>query len=131
MKFLCFFVALAAMVGMSHCFGAGMKQLMQQSGVGGGFGQGMQGFGGQQQGFAGIGGGFGAGQSKNLAASQIGQGQTARTLKGFYSHAFDENGYARMPTMTPQAMQQLAGGMGGGMNGMGGGFGMNGFQGRR
>ena len=108
-----------ACVGLSHCFGAGMNQMMLRAGQSNPYGQASS---------------FG-GSTTNLAASMmpsvtVGQGATARSYKNFYSHAYDESGRARIPNMGMANLAAMGGmgGMGGmaGMAGMGG-MGMSGY----
>lgn len=141
-----FLVILAACVGLSQCFGAGMNQLMRQShqasgitplsftgGLGGGL-SGMSGMSGLS-GLGGLGGygtsNYGGSNLNQLPSATIGSGMNARNYKNFYSHAYDENGYAKQLSMSPGALQSLAS-MAGGMGGMGGMGGLAGLlSGRR
>lgn len=86
---------------MSHCFGAGINQMMRNNA--GSYG-GLSGFGG--------------GASVNLASAMpsitVGQGLNARSYKNFYQHAYDPSGFARIP---PSSGPTGAGGLSGYTNG--------------
>lgn len=64
-------------------------------------------------------GGYGAGAGTVNLAGSIGVGANARSYKNFYAQAYDENGYPRQMSASPQAMSSLAA-----MN-----FGGNGYSG--
>lgn len=108
-----FFYRKVVCLGLCECFGAGMKQLMMQS-------RGSQ----QSNPYAmmGRGNGYGGG-TINLSGTTVGSGANARSYKNFYTQAYDDNGFPRISSASPQAMASLASmSMGGGYSGYSGNY---------